>query len=94
MDISLTKDLSLLLHVIHSLSTGGFINKARLCFGFKNTYKKNRKTGKLEPIREYHFVERKNEGRKPYKLESEKTRGLYLKCRSRIPSRETLLQIS
>ncbi len=32
---------------------------------FKNTYKKICERRKLESIREWHFVERKNEGRKP-----------------------------
>jgi hypothetical protein len=46
LDINLTKDSSLLLHAIHSLSTGGFLKKTRLYSGFKNTYKKIRE--KLE----------------------------------------------
>jgi hypothetical protein len=30
LDFNLTKDSNLLLHAIHSLSTGGFLNKIRL----------------------------------------------------------------
>jgi hypothetical protein len=46
LDINLTKDSSLLLHAIHSLSTGLFLKKTRLYSGFKNTYKnpQNKKT--------------------------------------------------
>ncbi len=32
--------------------------------GFKNPFERIRETKKLESIHEYHFVERKNEGRK------------------------------
>jgi hypothetical protein len=38
-DINVTKDSSLLLRAIQSPSTGGFLKKTRLYFGFKNTYK-------------------------------------------------------
>jgi hypothetical protein len=38
LDFSLTRDSSLLLYAIHSVSTGG---ELRLYSGFKNTYKKN-----------------------------------------------------
>ncbi len=48
LDISLTKDSSLLLHAIRSVSTGGFKKKTRLYSGFKNTRKKIRETRKLE----------------------------------------------
>jgi hypothetical protein len=41
LDINLTKDSNLLLHAIHSLSTGRFLKKFRLYSGFKNTYKKS-----------------------------------------------------
>jgi hypothetical protein len=36
------KRLDLLLHAIHSLSTGGFLKKTILYSGFENTYKKPR----------------------------------------------------
>jgi hypothetical protein len=36
-DINLTKDLSLLLHAIHSFGTGGFLKKTILFCGFKST---------------------------------------------------------
>ncbi len=36
------KRLDLLLHTIHSLSTGGFLKKTRLFSGLKKTYKKFR----------------------------------------------------
>jgi ribosomal protein S21 len=39
---------------------------------FKNPYEKIRKTRKLKSIHEYHFVERKNEGRKPDKKSSQR----------------------
>jgi len=45
LDFNLTKDSSLLLHAIRSVSTSG---KPRLYYGFKNTYKKIRETRKLE----------------------------------------------
>jgi hypothetical protein len=46
LDMNLTKDSSLLLHVIHSLSTGGFLQKTRLYSGFKKSFKnpRNKKT--------------------------------------------------
>jgi hypothetical protein len=65
-DINSTKDSSLLLDAIHSLSTGGFLKKTRLYSVF-NIHKKIRKTRKLVSIREYHFEEWKTEGRKPDK---------------------------
>ncbi len=40
LDFNLTKDSSLLLHAIHSISTGG---EPRLYSGFKNTCKKSAK---------------------------------------------------
>jgi hypothetical protein len=46
------------------LSTGGFYRKPY------STYKKIRETGKLKSIHKKHFVERKNEGRKPDKNSS------------------------
>jgi hypothetical protein len=65
LDINLTKDSSLLLHAIHSFSTGGFLKKTRFYYGFAN--KKIFETRKLESIRQQNFVERKNEDRKPEK---------------------------
>jgi hypothetical protein len=53
MNISLSKDLSILLHAIHSLSTAGFLKKTRLYSGFKNTYIKILETRKLEGILEF-----------------------------------------
>jgi hypothetical protein len=50
---------NILLYAIHSLSTGGFFKKNRFYSGFKNLRIK-----KPESIREQHFVEGKNEGRK------------------------------
>ncbi len=38
LDINLTKDSSLLLHAIHSLSTGGFEKKTKLHFGSKKIH--------------------------------------------------------
>ncbi len=40
LDINFSKDSSLLLHAIHSLSTAGFLKETTLCSGFKITYKK------------------------------------------------------
>jgi hypothetical protein len=63
--------------------------------GFKKPYKKIRETRKPKSIHEKHFVERKNEGRKPDKdsslrrLEFKPT-NLDKKCRSRIPSPDSL----
>jgi hypothetical protein len=64
LDINLTKNSSLLLHAIHSPFYWRILKKTILFFGFKNT-KKIRETRKLEYIHEKHFVEQKNEGRKP-----------------------------
>ncbi len=47
LDINLTKDSSVLLHAIHSLSNGGFIKKIILYSGFKNTCKKNPRNKKI-----------------------------------------------
>ncbi len=52
LDINLTKDSSLLLHAIHSLSTDGFLKKTSLYSGFKNTYKNPRNKKKIESIPE------------------------------------------
>jgi hypothetical protein len=87
----LTKDLGLLFHAIHSLPTGGILKKTRLNSGFKNAYKNICKTRKTESMHEKHFVERKNEGRKPDKNSSPgrlefMPRNLDKEMRSRIPS--------
>jgi hypothetical protein len=58
LDINLKKDLSLLLHSVHSLSTGRFLKKTRLYSGNKNTYKKICETRKIKSIHEDRFVER------------------------------------
>jgi hypothetical protein len=58
------KDSSLWLHAIHSPFYWRILKKTTLFFGFKNT-KKIRETRKLEYIHEKHFVEQKNEDRKP-----------------------------
>jgi hypothetical protein len=52
LDINLTKDSSLLLHAIHSLSTDRFLKKIRIYSGFKNTNKQIREIRKLESIHE------------------------------------------
>jgi hypothetical protein len=43
------------------------LKKTILLSGFKNSYKKICETRKLESVHEQHFVEQKNEGRKPDK---------------------------
>jgi hypothetical protein len=45
----------------------GHKRKIILFSGFKNPYRKIRKTRKLESINEHHCVEQKNEGRKTNK---------------------------
>jgi hypothetical protein len=60
------KDLSPLLHAITVSSPGGFYGKP--CSTLVLTlYTKKPRNIKLESIHEYHFVEQKNEGRKPDK---------------------------
>ncbi len=59
----MTKDSSLLLRAIHSLSTGGYLKKTRLYSGYKSIFKNIPDTRKLESIYRQHFGERKNEGR-------------------------------
>jgi hypothetical protein len=59
LDFNIIKDSSLLLNAFHIPSTGSFV-----------IHKKSPETEKLESIRELHFVERKNEGRKPDKNSS------------------------
>ncbi len=75
-DTNLIKDLSLLLHAIHNPFYWRILKKPILFSGFENTY--NNKIAKQENsslfFHEYHFVERKNEDRKPEKDSSEKTR--------------------
>ncbi len=66
MDINLTKNSSLLLHAIHSLST----RKSDSTLVLKILTKKICETRKLESFREWHLVKRKNEGRKPDKNSS------------------------
>jgi hypothetical protein len=52
LDINLTKDLSLLLHAIHSSFYRWILKKTILHSGFANLYKKIRETRKLESIHE------------------------------------------
>jgi hypothetical protein len=69
--INLTKDSSLLLHAIHSHFYWQILKKTMLFSGFKNPFKNIRETRKkIESIHEWHFVERKKEGRKPDKNSS------------------------
>ena len=56
LDINLTKVSRLLIHAIHSLSTGGFLKRIRLYSGFLKYIQKIRETRKLESIHEYHLV--------------------------------------
>jgi hypothetical protein len=92
LDINLTKESSLLLHAIHSPSTGRFSRQPYTSlYSLKNPYKKICETRKLESIRKMHFVERKNEGRKPDKNSRRLEflpRNLDIKCRSRSPSQD------
>jgi hypothetical protein len=60
--------LSLFLHATHNPFYRRILKK--LFSGFKNPYKKIPETRKLENIHEKHFVERKNEVRKPDKNSS------------------------
>jgi hypothetical protein len=78
LDINLTKNSSLLLHDIHSSFYWRILKKTRLLSGFQNYYKNIREIKKLVFIHVQHFLELKNEGRKPDKNS--------LKYRSRIPS--------
>ncbi len=70
LDISLTKDSSLLLDAIHCLFYWRFLKKTILLSRLKNLYKKICETRKLKSIHEKHFVEQKNEGRKSDKNSS------------------------
>jgi hypothetical protein len=58
------------------LSTGGLYRKPYPTLVFKIHTRKIRETRKHESIHEYHFVERKNEGRKPDKNSSLRTKNL------------------
>jgi hypothetical protein len=70
LDINLAKELSLLLQTIHSPFYWRILMIIILFFWFKNAYKKIREARKLKSIHKQHFVERKNEGRKPDKNSS------------------------
>jgi hypothetical protein len=52
LDINLTKDLSLLLHAIHSPFHWRISKKTILFSGFRNPFKKIRETRKLESFHE------------------------------------------
>jgi hypothetical protein len=67
LDINITKDSSSLFRAIHSPFYWRISKKTILFSGFKNPYKKSAKQENFEPIHEKHFVEQKNEGRKPDK---------------------------
>jgi hypothetical protein len=70
MDISLKKDLSLLLHALHSFFYWRILKKTILFSGFQNSYKKFSETRKPESIHELHLIVFKKEGRKPDKNSS------------------------
>ncbi len=67
LDINLTKDLSLLLHDIHSPFLWLIVKENLILLWFKNPYKKICETRKLKSIHEKYFVQRENDGRKPDK---------------------------
>ncbi len=79
LDTNLIKDLNLLLHMYYSQNHSPYywwiLTKTIFFPGFKNPLKKITETRKLESFHEQHFVERKDEGRKPDK----KTRDWRLK---------------
>jgi hypothetical protein len=52
LDINLTKDSSLLLHAVHSLSTGGFLKKPDSTLVLKLKLKRIHETRKRRSIRE------------------------------------------
>jgi hypothetical protein len=90
LDISYTKDSSLFLQAIHIPFYWRILKKTIPFSGFKNPCKKIFETRKLDSTYEWHFVERKNEGRKPEKNSSLRRlefmpRNLEKKCRSRVP---------
>jgi hypothetical protein len=70
LDINLTKDSSLLLNAIHSPFYWWILKKTIVFSAFNNPYKKIPETRKLVSFHETHFVERKNEGRKPDEISS------------------------
>ncbi len=70
LNIKLTKELSLLLHAIHSPFYGRILKKTILFSGFLSPCKTIRETRELESINALLFVEWKNEGRKPDKNSS------------------------
>jgi hypothetical protein len=67
LDIRLTKDSSLLIHAIKSAFYWRVLRKTILYSGFKKSIKQIRETKRLRSVNEKHFVEWKNEGRKPNK---------------------------
>jgi hypothetical protein len=70
LDMNLTRESSLLLSAIHSPFYWRYLKKTIFYSGNFNTYNKIREIRKLESIHEQHFVERKNESRKPDKNSS------------------------
>jgi hypothetical protein len=84
------QDSSLLLNAIHSPFYWRILKKTLLFSGFKNPYKNLRNKKTRGCILELHFVEWKNEGKKPDKISSLRRlkfmpRNLDKKCYSRIP---------
>jgi hypothetical protein len=69
LDINLTKDSSLLFDAIHNLFYLRILKKTNSSLVLKS-FQKIRETRKLKSIHEQHFVEMKNEGRKPDKNSS------------------------
>jgi hypothetical protein len=60
-------------------STGGcYLRKTILFSGFKNPFKNILETRKLVSIHKEHFVERKNEGRKPDKNPSMRASSVFM----------------
>jgi hypothetical protein len=96
LDINFTKDSILLLYTIHSHLLLEILKKTKpygtLYSSFNNPLgKKIRETRKLEYIHEWHFKERKNEGRKPdKKLKSEKTRVYAQRSRLNMPFKNSI----
>jgi hypothetical protein len=90
LDINLTKDSSLLLYASRSLFYWELLKKTILYSGFKNQYKLIRKTRNSSLFMNKHFVEPKNEGRKPDKTRVEKTLVLAQKPRLKIPFKNSM----
>ncbi len=90
LDIILTKDLSFLLHSIHSPFYWRISKNPILFFGFNNPYKKICETRKLKSIPEQHFEERKMRVENQTKLESEKIQVYAQKLRLKIPFKNTI----